>query len=94
MVFRLPSEIDPIANTSNAIQESAHTRFRPIIMTTASMVFAMIPLTLSLEPGSQVRASLGTVVIGGLLSSLLSTLGLVPVMYMWLAPAEVRARSR
>ena len=50
----------------------------------------MIPL--ALEPGSQVRASLGTVVIGGRLSSLLLTLVLVPVMYMWLAAAEIRAR--
>lgn len=74
-----------------AIQQSAHTRFRPIIMTTASMVFAMLPLALALEPGSQVRASLGVVVIGGLLSSLLLTLVLVPVMYVWLAPEEVAA---
>jgi HAE1 family hydrophobic/amphiphilic exporter-1 len=76
---------------ADAIQESAHTRFRPIIMTTASMVFAMLPLALALEPGSQVRASLGIVVIGGLLSSLLLTLVLVPVMYVWLAPKEVHS---
>lgn len=75
----------------DAIRESAHTRFRPIIMTTASMVAAMIPLALALEPGAQVRASLGTVVIGGLISSLVLTLVLVPVMYVWLAPSDVRA---
>lgn len=43
---------------------------------------------------SQVRASLGTVVIGGLLSSLLLTLVLVPVMYMWLGPTKPNARNK
>jgi HAE1 family hydrophobic/amphiphilic exporter-1 len=75
----------------DGIIESAHTRFRPIIMTTASMIAAMIPLALSLEPGSEVRRSLGIVVIGGLTSSLLLTLVLVPVMYMWLAPKVVHS---
>jgi HAE1 family hydrophobic/amphiphilic exporter-1 len=69
-----------------AIQESAFTRFRPIIMTSISVVAGNIPLALALEPGSSVRASLGTVVIGGILSSLFLTLILVPIMYMLLAP--------
>jgi HAE1 family hydrophobic/amphiphilic exporter-1 len=74
-----------------AIVESAHTRFRPIVMTSVSVVAGNIPLALALEPGSAVRSSLGTVVIGGILSSLFLTLVLVPVMYVWLAPAEMRA---
>jgi len=69
-----------------AIQESAFTRFRPIIMTSISVVAGNVPLALALEPGSEVRASLGVVVIGGILSSLVLTLVLVPVMYMVLAP--------
>jgi hydrophobic/amphiphilic exporter-1 (mainly G- bacteria), HAE1 family len=74
-----------------AIVESAHTRFRPIVMTSVSVVAGNIPLALALEPGSAVRSSLGTVVIGGILSSLFLTLVLVPVMYVWLAPAELPA---
>jgi HAE1 family hydrophobic/amphiphilic exporter-1 len=69
-----------------AIQESAFTRFRPIMMTSISVVAGNVPLALALEPGSGVRASLGIVVIGGILSSLFLTLVLVPIMYMWLAP--------
>lgn len=69
-----------------AIQESAFTRFRPIIMTSISVVAGNIPLALALEPGSSVRSSLGVVVIGGILSSLVLTLLLVPIMYMYLAP--------
>jgi HAE1 family hydrophobic/amphiphilic exporter-1 len=69
-----------------AIQESAYTRFRPIIMTSISVIAGNIPLALALEPGSSVRASLGVVVIGGITSSLILTLVLVPIMYVLLAP--------
>ena len=65
-----------------AIQESARTRFRPIVMTSLSVIAGNIPLALALEPGSSVRSSLGVVVCGGAFSSLVLTLVLVPVMYM------------
>jgi len=71
-----------------AIKESAFTRFRPIIMTSFSIVAANVPLALGFEPGSGSRTSLGTVIIGGVLSSLFLTLLLVPVAYMWLAPKD------
>ncbi len=74
-----------------AIRESAFTRFRPIIMTSISVIAGNLPLALALEPGSQQRASLGIVVIGGVLSSLVLTLLLVPIMYVWLAPKNVPA---
>jgi multidrug efflux pump subunit AcrB len=69
-----------------AIQESAFTRFRPIIMTSISVIAGNVPLALALEPGSSTRSSLGIVVIGGITSSLILTLVLVPVMYVLLAP--------
>jgi HAE1 family hydrophobic/amphiphilic exporter-1 len=72
-----------------AIQESARTRFRPIVMTSLSVIAGNIPLALALEPGSSVRSSLGVVVCGGAFSSLVLTLVLVPVMYMWLAPEKL-----
>jgi Cu/Ag efflux pump CusA len=50
------------------------------------MVSGMLPLALALDPGSAAKRSLGTVVIGGLTSSLILTLVLVPVVYVWLAP--------
>jgi HAE1 family hydrophobic/amphiphilic exporter-1 len=69
-----------------AIHEAARERFRPIIMTTAAMVAGMLPLALALDPGAQAERSLGTVVIGGLASSLLLTLVLVPIVYVALTP--------
>jgi len=73
-----------------AITESAYTRFRPIVMTSISVVCGNIPLALALEPGQSSRASLGIVVIGGLLSSLVLTLLLIPIMYAWVASKELR----
>ena len=72
-----------------AIKESAHTRFRPIVMTSFSVMAGNLPLALALEPGSSSRASLGIVVIGGVLSSLILTMLLVPNAYVWMAPKNV-----
>ena len=76
-----------------AIREAARERFRPIMMTTIAMIAGMLPLALALDAGAQAARSLGTVVIGGLASSLLLTLLLVPVVYVALA-AEPRKLRR
>jgi len=72
----------------DAIRESAFTRFRPIVMTSFSVVAGNVPLALALDPGSGARSSLGIVVIGGVVSSLILTLLLVPVVYAWVAPPD------
>jgi HAE1 family hydrophobic/amphiphilic exporter-1 len=78
-----------------AMRTAAGIRLRPIVMTTASMVFGMLPLALGLSEGAQFRQSMGTVLIGGLLSSLILTLFLVPVVYAWVAGGiEQRADKR
>ena len=80
-----------------AMRESAAIRFRPIIMTTMSMIFGMLPLALGLTEGAEFRKSLGTVIIGGLTSSLFLTLFLVPVVYVALvgfADRVSRARQK
>lgn len=71
----------------NAMIEAARERFRPIVMTTCAMIAGMTPIALALDPGAGQRQALGIVVIGGLISSLLLTLVLVPVMFMWLGPS-------
>jgi HAE1 family hydrophobic/amphiphilic exporter-1 len=73
-----------------AMQEAARERFRPIVMTTVSMISGMLPLALALDPGSAAKRSLGTVVIGGLTSSLLLTLLIVPIMFVWIAPGPAK----
>jgi HAE1 family hydrophobic/amphiphilic exporter-1 len=76
----------------SAIREATRARFRPIFMTTCSMIAGMLPLALALDAGSASKRSLGTVVIGGLTSSLILTLLLIPVVYMWIAPGPPKTQ--
>ena len=56
---------------TEALQGAVRVRLRPILMTSATMVFGMLPLALKLEPGAETRAPMAVVVIGALLSSTL-----------------------
>ena len=64
-----------------AILNSARIRVRPIIMTTAAMIFGMLPLAFALGEGAEQRAPMAHAVIGGLITSTLLTLFVVPVVY-------------
>jgi HAE1 family hydrophobic/amphiphilic exporter-1 len=64
-----------------ALVEAGRLRLRPILMTTAAIVFAMLPILLGRGAGAEVRAPLAAVIIGGNISSTLLTLILVPVVY-------------
>jgi HAE1 family hydrophobic/amphiphilic exporter-1 len=64
-----------------AIEEAGRRRLRPILMTALTTIIAMIPLALGLQEGSEVQSPLARAVIGGLTSSTLITLILVPVVY-------------
>ena len=64
-----------------AIQEACAVRLRPILMTTTTTVLGLMPMAVSLGEGSELRVPLAVTVIGGLVTSTLLTLGLVPVLY-------------
>jgi HAE1 family hydrophobic/amphiphilic exporter-1 len=65
-----------------AIEEAGRRRLRPILMTAATTILAMIPLALGLREGGEVQAPLARAVIGGLMSSTLITLVFVPTVYL------------
>ena len=67
-------------NIYDALVEAGSTRFRPIIMTTLAMIFGMLPLALNLDEGSGQNAPMAHAVIGGLISSTILTLVVVPVV--------------
>ncbi|AZP11274.1 efflux RND transporter permease subunit [Undibacterium parvum] len=69
---------------TEALLEAAHVRLRPILMTTLAMVFGMVPLAFALTEGSEQRAPMGQAVIGGIITSSLLTLVVVPVIYTYL----------
>ncbi len=64
-----------------ALIEAGKERLRPILMTTVAMIFGMLPIALSNGPGSEFKRSMAWVIIGGLTSSLLLTLVVVPTVY-------------
>ena len=66
---------------TEALLEAGYTRLRPIIMTSCTVVFAMLPLAMKLEEGGESRAPLAVVLMGGVISSTLLTLLLVPAVY-------------
>jgi len=65
----------------DALAQAGPTRLRPILMTTFAMIFGMIPVAFGLGEGSEFRAPMGQAVIGGLITSTLLTLYIVPVVY-------------
>ncbi|MFA7061556.1 MAG: efflux RND transporter permease subunit, partial [Pedobacter sp.] len=67
-----------------AVILAGRTRLRPIIMTTLAMIFGMMPLFLALGAGAEGRAPMARAVVGGLLTSTLLTLLVVPVMYTYM----------
>jgi HAE1 family hydrophobic/amphiphilic exporter-1 len=68
-------------STYDALIEAGHTRLRPILMTTFSMIIGMLPIALSKAAGAEAKAGLAIVLIGGLTSSMFLTLIVVPVVY-------------
>lgn len=67
--------------TAEALIEAGRVRLRPILMTTLSMIFGMMPIALATGAGSEWKNGIAIAIIGGLTSSLLLTLVVVPVMY-------------
>ncbi len=79
---------------AEAVLEAGMIRMRPIIMTTSAMVFGMLPLALALDEGGELQAPMGRAIIGGVITSTLLTLVVVPVLYSYLVrPAAMRAAA-
>jgi HAE1 family hydrophobic/amphiphilic exporter-1 len=79
---------------NDALIQAGSTRLRPIVMTTLAMIFGMLPLAFAIGAGAEMRAPMARAVIGGLITSTLLTLLVVPVVYSYLddlRPARRRA---
>ncbi len=79
-----------------AIRKAASIRVRPVVMTALAAFFALIPMSLAIERGSEANAPLGRAVIGGLVAGLFTTLLVVPCLYSLVvhdSPEETRRRT-
>ena len=74
-----------------AVVEGATLRFRPVMMTATVAMLGLIPFLFSTGPGSEVQRPLAIVVIGGLITSTLLTLVMLPTIYRWFDEEGVEA---
>jgi HAE1 family hydrophobic/amphiphilic exporter-1 len=74
----------PGMSRHDALLMAARVRLRPILMTTLAMIFGMVPLAFAISEGSEQRAPMGQAVIGGVITSSLLTLVVVPVVYCYM----------
>lgn len=79
---------------AEALLLAARVRLRPILMTTLAMIFGMVPLAFALSEGSEQRAPMGQAVIGGVITSSLLTLVVVPVVYCYMDDLARWARRK
>ncbi|RGP39600.1 Cation efflux system protein CzcA [Altererythrobacter insulae] len=66
------------------IIEGASRRLRPVLMTATTAMFGLMPLVFATGPGAEIQRPLAIVVIGGLITSTITTLYLLPIFYCWL----------
>jgi cobalt-zinc-cadmium resistance protein CzcA len=79
--------------TFDAINEGALTRLRPVLMTALVASLGFVPMAIATGTGAEVQRPLGTVVIGGLLSSTALTLFVLPALYLLIANRDADLRD-
>jgi len=77
--------------TPEAIREGAADRLRPVLITALVASIGFLPMAISTETGAEIQRPLATVVIGGLITSTLLTLYILPLLYAWFTP---KAKAR
>jgi multidrug efflux pump subunit AcrB len=78
----------------DALLEAGQVRLRPILMTTMAMIFGMLPMAIGEGSGGEMLAPMGRAVIGGVITSTLLTLLVVPVLYTYLYALGERFRHK
>jgi|TARA_R110002012_G_scaffold5028_8_gene22927 heavy metal efflux system protein len=71
-------------NLHKRIIDGANRRLRPVLMTATTAMFGLLPLVFAVGPGAEIQKPLAIVVIGGLITSTITTLYLLPIFYCWL----------
>ncbi len=84
-ITQLQAEGRPLGE---AIVEGCLNRLRPVLMTATITIFSLVPLLFAQGPGSEIQRPLAVVVVGGLISSTMLTLLVLPVLYSWLGRAK------
>ena len=78
---------------TESIIEAAKERLRPILMTTLTLIFGLLPIALSASSGSEWKSGLAVALVGGLASSMFLTLLVIPVVYVWFDKIRTKVTS-
>jgi len=84
MVSTIRRLLDEGRPLREAVEQAALTRLRPVLMTAMVASFGFLPMALSHSPGAEIQRPLATVVIGGLITSTVLTLFVLPTLYVWI----------
>lgn len=77
-------------SAKDAVMEAGRERLRPILMTTFTMIVGMLPTALAVTAGSETRSSMSWVIIGGLLTSTVFTLLVIPIIFLFFEKYPMR----
>jgi cobalt-zinc-cadmium resistance protein CzcA len=80
-------------SVKEAVLKGCEHRLRPVLMTASITIFSLIPMLFASGPGSEVQRPLAVVVVGGLLTSTILTLLVLPALYNWVAPKQNQSRN-
>jgi cobalt-zinc-cadmium resistance protein CzcA len=83
LVSRIRQLTDSGRDVVEAVRDAAETRLRPVLMTAMVASVGFLPMALNTGVGAEVQRPLATVVIGGVVTSTLATLVVMPVLYAW-----------
>ncbi len=78
-------------SVKEAVLKGCEHRLRPVLMTASITIFSLIPMLFASGPGSEVQRPLAVVVVGGLFTSTLLTLLVLPALYNWIAPKQIQS---
>ncbi len=91
LVSRISQLRDEGLDMQEAIRKGSLDRLRPVLMTASIAIFSLIPMLLARGAGSEIQKPLATVVVGGLITSTLLTLLIIPSVYGWFEKRKVEA---
>jgi cobalt-zinc-cadmium resistance protein CzcA len=91
LVSRISQLREEGLDLQEAIRKGSLDRLRPVLMTASISIFSLVPMLLASGTGSEIQTPLATVVVGGLLTSTLLTLLIIPSVYSWFEKREVEA---
>lgn len=94
MVTSINQRVTNTSDLEKAIEEGANSRLRPVLMTALIAALGLMPLLLATGVGSEIQRPLATVVVGGLISSTLLTLLVIPALYTWFSGGWLKNNLR